>query len=118
MPIRILPKTRSGSLEIETTEENPHLTKEDLLKLYYLSSEYLHVGSFANLADRDQKDYSLTYADIKLWHNKIVTLIDNHVVWTIDEEYALHNSISRSETGRVLVHLTSIVRVVARSASK
>jgi hypothetical protein len=54
------------------------LTKDELAKIYHACSDGLHTGSLKRLLDHGPKRYNVK--DVISWLNKIVQLLDIHVV--------------------------------------
>jgi hypothetical protein len=72
-----------GHLHIDRLESG-FLTKAELIKLYTRCGEQLHRGSLKNLLASTGQTRILNFQDIADWTNKIVTLLNEHHIASVD----------------------------------
>lgn len=107
LPFKYVSEKGSPKLRLETTEDEPHLTKDDLVKLYRLSSSFLHIGAFSNLLDDRRPVYSLE--DVEGWYQKILTLVKSHFILVAGRKYGIINTFtSPSKKKGPIVQMTGV----------
>jgi hypothetical protein len=66
----------------------PHMTKEELIKIYDQElGAGLHRGSFRRIFRHDPP---LDFSKLKVWRNKVVNLLNRHTVVSLDGENICH----------------------------
>jgi hypothetical protein len=64
--------------------ESGFLTKVELIKLYTRCGEHLHRGSLKRLLATTQQTQSPNFDDIANWTNKIIALLNQHHIASVD----------------------------------
>lgn len=83
-----------------------HLTKSELGSIYHQCGERLHTGALKKLLKR--KPYEL--GEIQGWCNRIVRLLDHHVVLLPGMKKSMIVIMSSNPDGKVLCRLETLVR--------
>jgi hypothetical protein len=75
------------------------LTKAELIKLYAGCGDQLHRGSLKRLLSTPARGQATDFADIVGWRNKIVTLLDQHHIASLDNLSHFICVLQRPESG-------------------
>jgi hypothetical protein len=94
-----------GSLEAISPVNNNSLTKAELPKLYGLCGDVLHQGSITKFDTKKEWDYKESAA----WVNKIIALLNRHLIVLSDRSRAIYVMMQAKETGKVSVLDISLV---------
>jgi len=74
---------RHGQLHLDKLESG-FLSKAELIKLYTKCGEQLHRGSLKNLLTSKRQAQPPNFVDIADWLNKIITLLNEHHIASLD----------------------------------
>ena len=69
--------------------ELPQLSKSDLLKLWTGTGRHLHRGSAQELLAERRKDFCVDLTELSGFYNKILNLLDQHLIPWPDEKHFL-----------------------------
>jgi hypothetical protein len=99
-PVRV--EVRSNEVILHD-QSRPYLTKSELVKLYSRCSEFLHRGTIRKLmssrSPHQMMVASKDFAKIVTWTNKIVALLDQHRISSIDNKRHLVVILSNARDG-------------------
>ena len=73
------------SFQIESRSD-PQLSRDGLIKLWGLSGDYLHRGSAKKVIKESQVVFNLNLDPAVFWSNKIIALLENHVIATGEDK--------------------------------
>lgn len=97
VPSRQIRDENGKVLEVAVVRD-PHLTKQDLQRLYGECGNYLHRGNVEQI----MKGRSLPkLADLDIWKEKIVTLLNHHQIQLVDPNWQLWVLMQASSDGKV-----------------
>jgi len=100
--------------------DHGYLTKEELRKLYIECGAHLHRGTLKELGSK--RTYDLEYKAIRMWEEKIDTLLRYHILSMLDERtfvlFVLRNKENNDQVGYAVVESDELMSLLkTRSAS-
>jgi hypothetical protein len=88
-----------GKCERTEDVKDDYLTKTDLLKLWAISGNELHMGNLHNIVTKRKKLPSIS--EIANWNRKIITLLGHHQIQLSDPNYQFWVLMQAEKDGKV-----------------
>ncbi|WP_156375825.1 hypothetical protein [Methylobacterium sp. Leaf125] len=78
----------------------PQLKREELIKLWQISGNFLHRGSGKTLVNESPEGPEVDIDEILSWSNKILNLMEQHIISSSDKKSHLVVALSSEDHGR------------------